>query len=214
MGIDAGCWGCTAFWAVVGALAAAAASARIKMCGGTMRVTGKGVAVCFFICGFWGFWGYRLYGMSLDFVVYGAVLVYLMCEALMDIAVGTVSIGATMGMIVCVFIARCMFGCWRGFMAGGILGFLATVPFVFFGLMGDGDCYISVLLGVAFGVLGYVDVYLMSFVLGGCAGAVVMAKDRGLGKKAVPFVPFLFMGAFAVALGFRWEWVRFVLGVR
>ena len=78
------------------------------------------------------------------------------------------------------------------------LAFMGVVYLVSRGGMGDGDVRLSPLLGAYLGWLnpGFVAVGLfLGFVLGAVAGLALMAVGRAGRKTAVPFGPFLAMGA-------------------
>ena len=78
------------------------------------------------------------------------------------------------------------------------LAFMGVVYLVSRGGMGDGDVRLSPLLGAYLGWLnpGFVAVGLfLGFVLGAVVGLALMAVGRAGRKTAVPFGPFLAMGA-------------------
>lgn len=89
---------------------------------------------------------------------------------------------------------------WAGVGAGGALAFFLALYLGWSGGMGDGDVRLAALLGMYLGWIGLMHVPVGLF-LGFLAGAVVgvVAMARGGGRKtAVPFGPFMAVGAMVV----------------
>jgi leader peptidase (prepilin peptidase)/N-methyltransferase len=89
---------------------------------------------------------------------------------------------------------------WAAVGAAGALAFFLALYLGWSGGMGDGDVRLAALLGMNLGWIGLMHVPVGLF-LGFLAGAVVgvVAMARGGGRKtAVPFGPFMALGAMAV----------------
>ena len=83
---------------------------------------------------------------------------------------------------------------------GGFLFFLAII-LAYPGGMGGGDVKMAGLLGVILGYPGVLMALWISIVTGGIVAVALLASRRRGRKEAIPFGPFLSVGAMVVLLG-------------
>ena len=107
---------------------------------------------------------------------------------------------------------------WLGHLAGAAfgMGFFAILILVTRGKgMGMGDMKLGLPLGFLFGWPDVVPVYMSAFVIGGIVGIFLIARGAKGRKSAVPFVPFLALGAvFVFFLGSpTLEWYLRIIGL-
>ncbi|MEI8238483.1 MAG: A24 family peptidase [Actinomycetota bacterium] len=98
---------------------------------------------------------------------------------------------------------------WMAALGAGIaLAIMALIYLLSRGGMGDGDVRLSPLLGAYLGFLnpGLAPVGLFfGFLIGAIAGVAVMVTSKGGRKTAIPFGPFLALGAvLAIFVGQRY----------
>jgi len=91
---------------------------------------------------------------------------------------------------------------WAAVGAGGALAFFLALYLGWSGGMGDGDVRLSALLGMYLGWIGLLHVpvgLFLGFLAGAVAGVVALARGGGR-KTAVPFGPFMALGAVVAIL--------------
>lgn len=91
---------------------------------------------------------------------------------------------------------------WAAVGAGGALAFFLMLYLGWSGGMGDGDVRLSALLGMYLGWIGLLHVpvgLFLGFLAGALAGVVALARGGGR-KTAVPFGPFMAVGALVTVL--------------
>ena len=93
-----------------------------------------------------------------------------------------------------------------GFLAGGAV--LLAVVLLSRGGMGAGDVKLIAMIGFYTGLRGVATVLLLAFLSGAVTGLVLVATGRLTRKSALPFAPFLALGALVeVFLGRQlWHW--------
>ena len=87
---------------------------------------------------------------------------------------------------------------WAAVGGGGALAFFLALYLGWSGGMGDGDVRLAGLLGMYLGWIGLSHVPIglfLGFLLGAVIGVVVLARNGGDRKAAVPFGPFMAAGA-------------------
>ncbi|MDY0018697.1 MAG: A24 family peptidase [Anaerolineae bacterium] len=95
---------------------------------------------------------------------------------------------------------------WHG-LAGGVVGFLVFwllgavgEALVGEGALGAGDVKLAAYIGLAVGFPLIVEALLLTFLLGGVGAGLVLLARRGSLHTAIPYGPFLVLGAAAVML--------------
>lgn len=108
------------------------------------------------------------------------------------------------------FTAACLFGApWQNLLRAAIAG---AVLFAFYWLlrairpggMGGGDVKLAGVLGAALGWIGWGSVVVgafAAFLIGGVVGIALMLSRRATRKSAIPFGPFMLIGAW---IGIAW----------
>lgn len=101
-----------------------------------------------------------------------------------------------------------LFGC---VLAGGIM---LTIYLISKGGMGAGDVKLSFVLGLWLGLKGAIVCLMLAFILGGIVGMLLLIFKIKSRKDAIPFGPYLCLGAF-VSLIFEpyiiyWYWSLFI----
>jgi leader peptidase (prepilin peptidase)/N-methyltransferase len=87
-----------------------------------------------------------------------------------------------------------------GLGAATLLGFYLVITLVYPAGMGWGDVKLAGLLGGVLGYLGWAELLVggfAGFLFGAVAGIVVIATGRGTRRSALPFGPFMILGAAA-----------------
>ena len=87
---------------------------------------------------------------------------------------------------------------WAAVGGGGALAFFLALYLGWSGGMGDGDVRLAALLGMNLGWIGLSHVPIglfLGFLLGAVIGVIVMARQGGDRKTAIPFGPFMALGA-------------------
>lgn len=103
---------------------------------------------------------------------------------------------------------------WAAVGGGGALAFFLALYLGWSGGMGDGDVRLAALLGMYLGWIGLSHVPIglfLGFLLGAVVGVAVLARNGGDRKTAVPFGPFMAVGAVITVLWGR-SIVRLWLG--
>ena len=94
------------------------------------------------------------------------------------------------------------------FLAAGL--FLLAIAVVSRGGMGGGDIKLGALMGLYLGLTNLAIAFFLAFLIGGVTGLVLMISGNKGRKDAVPFGPFLSLGAIlAVFWGEKlasWYW--------
>lgn len=92
---------------------------------------------------------------------------------------------------------------WAAVGAGGALAFFLALYLGWSGGMGDGDVRLAGLLGMYLGWIGLSHVPIglfLGFLLGAVVGVALIARNGGDRKTAIPFGPFMAMGAVVTVL--------------
>ncbi|TAK69553.1 MAG: prepilin peptidase [Actinomycetota bacterium] len=90
---------------------------------------------------------------------------------------------------------------WLG--AAALYGFYFALAFIYPAGMGWGDVKLAGVLGLFLGWLGWAELVVgafFGFVLGGVVGIVLMVTGRAGRKSALPFGPFMLLGALVAIL--------------
>lgn len=85
-----------------------------------------------------------------------------------------------------------------GFLAAGVL--LYVIAIISKGGMGGGDIKLAAVMGLYLGLKPVAVALLLAFMLGGLVGILLLVSGKKGRKDAVPFGPFLALGAFIAAL--------------
>jgi leader peptidase (prepilin peptidase)/N-methyltransferase len=97
---------------------------------------------------------------------------------------------------------------WDSYLRAGLgmaalFGFFFLLAFLYPAGMGFGDVKLAGVLGLYLGWLGWAEVVtgaFLGFLFGGVVGAALMAVKRAGRKSAIPFGPFMLLGAFVAIL--------------
>ena len=92
---------------------------------------------------------------------------------------------------------------WAAVGGGGALAFFLALYLGWSGGMGDGDVRLAGLLGMYLGWIGLSHVPIglfLGFLLGAVVGVALIARNGGDRKTAIPFGPFMAMGAVVTVL--------------
>ncbi len=152
--------------------------------------------------------GWRPHLMA--FLVFGTVLVILSAIDLERHRLPNRVLGPASILAVILLGAAALVGSdWRPFVTAGVGALAYGVPILALALiapgdMGAGDIKFGVYLGLHLGWLGLGQVLagmLIGFVAGGLVGAVLLATRQKSGKDAIPFGPFMALGALVAVLG-------------
>jgi leader peptidase (prepilin peptidase)/N-methyltransferase len=151
--------------------------------------------------GFLGVLLFVKYGAGLEFLKYAILASVLIVIGMIDLETGevytsTIAFGIAAGGLLAALSPGQGIDC----IAGAFVGFALISVVAFAGGMGWGDADICMMCGLFLGLKYTVVMILLSFVLGGAAGVILIAlKNKGL-KDSMPFGPFLAASAFAAIL--------------
>jgi len=173
---------------------------------------------------------YIFYGLSLEFFIYATLLFLLFAIAQIDFKhriVPNVLVGAGLitGLmfylphLISFFLPvpealiseRALIDALGGMILGG--GIMLVIFLVSRGGMGAGDLKLMALIGLYVGLRGTAAVLLLGFLFGAVTGIVFMATGKLTRKDALPFAPFLSLGALIQVLwGDQiWDWYTSLL---
>ncbi|HSN58223.1 MAG TPA: prepilin peptidase [Clostridiaceae bacterium] len=151
--------------------------------------------------GFLGVLLFVKYGAGLAFLKYAMLAALLIVIGMIDLETGevhtsTIEFGIVAGGIFAALSTGQRIDC----IAGAFAGFALISAVAYAGGMGWGDADICMMCGLFLGLKYTVVMILLSFVLGGAAGVVlIVMRSKGL-KDSMPFGPFLAASAFAAIL--------------
>ena len=151
--------------------------------------------------GFLGVLLFVKYGVGLAFLKYAVLAALLIVIGMIDLETGevytsTIAFGLAAGVVFAALSPGRGIDC----IAGAFVGFALISVVAFAGGMGWGDADICMMCGLFLGVKYTAVMILLSFILGGAAGVVLIAlNNKGL-KDSMPFGPFLTASAFAAIL--------------
>jgi leader peptidase (prepilin peptidase)/N-methyltransferase len=99
----------------------------------------------------------------------------------------------------------------RAMAGGGVLfAFYLALALIWKGGMGLGDVKLAAAIGIYLGYVGWGALFVgafAAFVFGGIASVVLLARGAATGKTAIPFGPWMLMGAWAGI--FFGDWIAF-----
>ncbi len=148
----------------------------------------------------------------LAFIRYGCTLDFLRCAALFSMLIPAAAIdlkykiipdklnlaGLVLGVPFLVESKEAFFSGAAGFLTGG--GLLLLIAVASRGGMGGGDIKLAAVMGLYLGWKYLLLALFLAFAAGGAAGAVMILFKMKKMKDAVPFGPYLALGAVAAAL--------------
>lgn len=165
------------------------------------------------------------FGLSADYFFYLILLFTLLAISLIDlehriVPNGLVAFGLTAGLIFHLFkfsdrfiklpagllVERSFIDALWGFLLGG--GIILAIFLVSRGGMGAGDIKLMAMIGFYIGLQGTVITLFLGFIFGALVGIFYMILGKLTRKDALPFAPFLSLGALAAVLwGDQiWSW--------
>ncbi len=148
--------------------------------------------------------GFCKFGLSPQFVFFALLCSLLLILTLIDFKYMIlpnilVLIVFVLGILYMLLVKRQYLDSLFGILAGG--GFFLLLFLVTRGNMGGGDIKLMAALGIWLGLKGTIMTTLFAFVIGALASVVVLAKNGGGRKTAVPFGPFI---SLSTIISFCW----------
>ncbi|NMB42041.1 MAG: prepilin peptidase [Firmicutes bacterium] len=158
---------------------------------------------------------YCFFGFTPNFFKYVVVLGLLLVISVIDFRAGIIPNRFLLGLFAWLFLWQLidpylpLESVMVGFLAGGALFYV--IALLSRGGMGGGDIKLMAVLGFAVGWPYVLVVFLISFILGAVAGALLLLSGRKTLKDSLAFAPFLSLGFFLVNFwGVEiWEWYAF-----
>jgi leader peptidase (prepilin peptidase) / N-methyltransferase len=165
------------------------------------------------------------FGLSADYFFYLTLLFTLLAISLIDLDYrivpnGLVAFGLIAGLIFyliklsdlyinlpsCLLVDRNLADAFWGFLLGG--GIILAIFLISRGGMGAGDVKLMAMIGLYAGLQGTIVTLFLGFIFGALVGIIYMILGKLTRKDALPFAPFLSLGALVTVLwGTQiWNW--------
>ncbi|MHC1720605.1 MAG: A24 family peptidase [Clostridiaceae bacterium] len=132
------------------------------------------------------------YGTGIEFFKYAIFVSILIVVGIIDFDTGevytSIIVFGVMAGLVTMLVMQCW---WPDYVYGAIAGFAFIAPIAMLGGMGWGDAEVCLLCGLFLGLKSIFIMLLISFVLGGAAGIMLIALGKSDSGSRMPFVPFI-----------------------